>query len=139
MKKRNKKWRAPRVRARSNHRRLVLYLHGSQDPRWRAPFERLLGRLQRKLGRKKVRLAYMEFARPTLQDIATEAVRDRCLRLRLLPLFLAGGAHVAIDLPDQVADAQLRFPGLQVEVLQPVGLDPRMVALMREIALEAAA
>lgn len=127
-----------RNKACRNGHRLVLYLHGSLDPRWRAPFELLLSRLQRKLGKSKVRLAYMEFAQPTLREVAAEAVRDRCRRLRLLPLFLAGGAHVAIDLPDQLEDAKLRFPALQMEVLPPIGQDPRMITLMSQIAREAA-
>lgn len=119
--------------------RLILFVHGSRDPRWRRPFEELTARLQEDLGADRVRLAYMEFASPTLLDAARDAVDDGVSRLRLIPLFLAGGAHVDRDIPEQVQAVRARFPGMTVEVLPPVGEDPRFVALLRIIALESAA
>lgn len=118
--------------------RLILFAHGSRDPRWRAPFERLEADLETVLGAARVRLAYMEFVGPTLSDCAAEAVRDGVIALRVLPLFLSAGAHVAEDLPAQVAGARARNPGLQIEVLQPIGEHPRFAALLREVAQEAA-
>ena len=118
--------------------RLLLFVHGSRDPRWRAPFERMTADLQEKLGAGRVRLVYMEFAEPTLLDVADEAARDGVTRLRLLPLFLAGGAHVANDIPDQVGAVRSRHPELRIEVLPPVGEDPRFAALLRDIASESA-
>jgi sirohydrochlorin cobaltochelatase len=114
--------------------RLVLFAHGSGDSRWRAPFERLRDEVARRLGAERVRLAYMEFAPPTLLDVAAEAVRDQVLGLRLLPLFMAGGGHVDRDIPAQVAGVRQRFPELAVEVLPPVGDHPRFRTLLCEIA-----
>jgi sirohydrochlorin cobaltochelatase len=118
--------------------RLILLAHGSRDPRWRAPFERLEADLAAALGAGQVRLAYMEFVGPTLFDRAAEAVRDGVSELRVLPLFLSAGAHVAQDIPAQVAEARGHHPGLQIEVLQPIGEHPRFAALLREVAREAA-
>ena len=64
---------------------LVLLAHGSKDPRWRAPFERIAQELQKKLGKQRVRLAYMEFVGPTLMDVAHECVQQLTLNIRLLP------------------------------------------------------
>jgi sirohydrochlorin cobaltochelatase len=113
----------------------VLFAHGSIDPRWRAPFEKLLADLQASRGEDAVRLAYMEFARPSLEDVAAEAARDGVSRLRVLPLFMAAGAHVAADIPVQARLA--RMHGLDVEVLPPVGEHPRFAALLRELARDA--
>ncbi len=118
--------------------RLILFVHGSRDPRWREPFERMTADLMERVGRGNVRLVYMEFASPTLMDAAADAARDGVKRLRLLPLFLAGGAHVARDIPEQVAAAKARFPQIHIDVLRPVGEDPRFAALLRQVAAEAA-
>jgi sirohydrochlorin cobaltochelatase len=115
---------------------LILYAHGSRDPNWRRPFEQLAGELQRDVGEERVQLAYMEFAKPTLLDVAGDLQRRGIGRIRLLPLFLAGGAHVANDIPQQVGELMDRYPGLEVEVLSPIGEDPRLVSLMRAIATE---
>ncbi len=113
---------------------LVLFAHGSRDPRWRAPFERLLGAVADRAGRQRVGLAFMEFCTPTLTEVAMAAVARGVTRIRLLPLFLAGGAHVAQDIPGIVAAVRAEHPGLTVEVLPPVGEDPRFIALLEEIA-----
>ena len=119
---------------------LVLLAHGSKDPRWRAPFERLASELQQDLGTRAVRLAYMEFTGPTLMDVAQECAGQMNLNLRLLPLplFMAVGAHLAKDIPEQVAEIRGQFPQLPVEVLPPIGEDARLVALVENIAREAA-
>lgn len=116
--------------------RLVIFAHGSPDIRWRLPFEELTAGLTERHGAERVRLAYMEFVRPSLADVVREAARDGKLHLRVLPLFLAAGAHVAEDIPQQIADAQMSFPQVKIELLQPIGEHPRVKELFREIACD---
>jgi hypothetical protein len=61
---------------------LVLLAHGSKDPRWRAPFERIAQELQKKLGKQRVRLAYMEFVGPTLHSTGEPRVALRASSIR---------------------------------------------------------
>lgn len=114
--------------------RLVIFAHGSPDIRWRLPFEELTASLTERHGADKVSLAYMEFVRPSLADVVREAARDGKLHLRVLPLFLAAGAHVAEDIPKQIADAQRSFPQVKIELLQPIGEHHRVKKLFWEIA-----
>jgi len=115
---------------------LVLLAHGSKDPRWRIPFERIVDAVQGQSGKTKVRLAYMEFIEPTLMDVARECVGQQILRLRILPLFLSIGAHLVTDVPEQVNQAKAQFPQLEVDVLSPVGEDPRLAGLIQQIVIE---
>jgi len=119
-----------------NKTRLILFAHGSNDPRWRAPFEKLERELAAELGRDRVALAYMEFVGPTLLDAAADAVRDGVNVFRVLPLFLSAGAHVAQDIPAQAAQARRQFPQLTVEVLPPIGEDNRFVELIKQVTRE---
>lgn len=117
--------------------RLVLFAHGSADPSWRAPFEALHRDLVRMHGEGTVSLAYMEFAEPSLLDVGAEARHDGIERLRILPLFMAGGAHLRRDLPEQVARLGRRYPELAVDVLPPIGDDERFQEVLRRIASDA--
>lgn len=117
---------------------LVLIAHGSKDPRWREPFERLYLSLRSSLGHR-VRMGYMEFVNPTLMDLADECSQGGMRKIRVLPLFMAAGAHLATDIPEQVKQVRERHPRLEVEVLAPIGEDPRMFALMQQIVNEIAA
>ena len=116
--------------------RLVVFAHGSRDIRWQRPFDALTAGLKERLRAGEVCLAYMEFISPTLLDVAEEAVRDGKLQLLVLPFFLAAGAHLAEDIPVQVANAQRRFPQLQIKLLPPIGDHPRVKELFQEIACE---
>jgi len=118
--------------------RLVLFAHGSADSRWKRPFEELAASLQQTLGISAIRLAYMQFAEPTLSDVATEAARDGVGQLRVLPVFLAAGAHIERDVPQLVCEVQERYPQLDVVLLPPIGNDRRVAQLLRTLALEAA-
>jgi len=115
---------------------LVLLAHGSKDWRWRIPFERVVDAVQGQSGKTKVRLAYMEFAEPTLMDVVRECAGQQILHLRILPLFLSIGAHLATDVPEQVNEAKAQFPQLEIEVLAPVGEDPRLAGLIQQIVIE---
>ena len=119
-------------------RALILFAHGSRDPRWAEPFERLAREAAAAASPAPVRLAFMEFVGPTLREVAGELAAAGVRQARLLPLFMAGGAHVARDIPEQVAAARGAHPELEIEVLAPIGEDPRVFALLTEIAAAAA-
>lgn len=115
---------------------LVLLAHGSKDPRWREPFETLFAKVRANATR--VKLAYMEFVSPTLQEVAEQCIREQLMHLRVLPMFMASGAHLATDVPAQVEQLQDEFPELQIKVLPPIGEDPRIISLMEQVVLEKA-
>jgi|tagenome__1003787_1003787.scaffolds.fasta_scaffold18666636_1 sirohydrochlorin cobaltochelatase len=114
---------------------LVMIAHGSRDPRWREPFERLHATIRRTTS-KSVKLAYMEFISPTLIECARDAVAEGATQLEILPVFMAGGAHVSTDIPEQAQHIRDQFPELEVNILPPIGEDRRMFSLMCEIVRE---
>ena len=111
---------------------LVLIAHGSKDARWRGTFECLYASVHARYG-DHIRLAYMEFVGPTLMDVARECYSRGVRSLRVLPLFMAGGAHVSTDIPEQMAQVRKEFPAMSVEAANPIGEDPRMFAVIQEI------
>lgn len=119
-----------------SERCLILIAHGSRDPRWCAPFERLAAAVDGTPG-VGVALAYLELAAPSFPDAAAAAVRAGARHLRVLPLFLSGGAHVERDLPALVDAARAAHPGVRVEQLPHVGESPELFALLAELARKA--
>ena len=117
---------------------LILIAHGSHDPKWRAPFEDLVRTLQADLDPDRVQLSFMDCTPPSLMDAAGEAERLGVRLIRVLPLFLAGGGHVDNDIPPLVDEVRAKYAHLGVELLPPIGVHPRFVALIRELATEAA-
>ena len=118
--------------------RLVLFAHGSTDARWRAPFEELADGVATAVGADRVRIAWMESSPPTLGDVGDEAAAAGITHLRILPLFMATGVHVRRDIEARAEAVRIAHPHLSVEILPPIGEDPRLVAVMHEVAAEAA-
>ena len=112
---------------------IILMVHGSKDPRWRKPFEDLLDALREDLGADVVHLAYMESGQPDLLRVSRAVHAGGLNRAFVLPLFMAGGGHVDHDLPGLVHQAEKAVPGLDLELLPPIGEHPRFIELLRAI------
>ena len=110
---------------------LILVAHGSRDARWREPFERVARELAAEL---RVELAFLELSPPTFPDAVARAVASGARELRVLPLLLAGGAHVERDLPALVDAARAAHPAAKFSLLTPLGADDRFWALVKNLA-----
>lgn len=112
---------------------LVLIAHGSRNRRWTELLQGLAAELQTEVGSEKVRLAFMELSKPSLFDIAEE-VYEPGMSLRILPLFMANGNHLAYDIPEQLNELAQRFPGMKVEMLPPLGEHREFLNVIKEVA-----
>jgi sirohydrochlorin cobaltochelatase len=95
----------------------VFFCHGSRSPDWRAPFDLLAADYQRRQPQQRVRLAFLELMSPTLPEVLAELAGAGTDVVRIVPLFLAPGAHTRRDLPALVAQARQRWPDLRVEIM----------------------
>ena len=103
---------------------IVLVAHGSRDPEWSRPFERIAASLAHKLPAVSVGLAYLEHG-PSLDETVTALVAKGVGSIRVVPVFLGQGGHVKEDLPRLVS--QLARPGLDIKLERPIGEQPRVV------------
>ncbi|KPF68188.1 cobalamin biosynthesis protein CbiX [beta proteobacterium AAP99] len=112
---------------------LLLFAHGSRDPLWFAPFERLRERVA--ADGTPVALAYLEFAKPELAEAAAQLAAQGCTQIRVVPVFLAAGAHVRADLPELIEAARASLPGVAFELRPPVGEDAAVLDAIARVAL----
>ena len=94
--------------------------HGSQDPRFAATVDAIAVRVRALRAGLDVRVGYLEHGPPHAADVATGAI--------VVPLLLASGYHVLVDLPAQA-------PGARVATA--VGPDPRLATAMADRLREA--
>jgi sirohydrochlorin cobaltochelatase len=83
---------------------LVLFAHGSRDPEWARPFERIAASLRDKLPAVAVGLAFLEHG-PSLEEVVAALVAKGAGSIRVVPVFLGQGGHVKEDLPRLAAAA----------------------------------
>jgi len=94
---------------------IVLFAHGSREPEWAQPFERIASKLRKEF---RVELAYLEQMRPTLEEAIASLASKGAQRVRIVPLFLGAGGHVREDLPKLARAARERHAGIEI-VLEP--------------------
>jgi len=97
---------------------LVLLGHGSRDPEWSQPFEKIAVSVGKRLPAVAVALAYLEHG-PSLEEAVTALAAKGALSIRVVPLFLGTGGHVKEDLPKLVAQA--KRPNIQLALDKPIG------------------
>ncbi len=119
---------------------IVLIAHGSPDPDWRRPLERVAAAANAmavEQGGPKIALAYMEFIAPSLADVVAGLVRDGATEVRVVAAFLsAGGKHLKRDVPRLVADVDAAYPGVHVHLVPgALGDDEQVVAALAGAAL----
>jgi sirohydrochlorin cobaltochelatase len=115
---------------------VIVFAHGSRDPLWRKPIEAVAAQIAQSDSNAVVSCAYLELCEPDLPAAAAALVAQGATRLRLLPLFFGMGKHAREDLPELLAALATAHPGVVIEALPTAGENPRLTALLAEMALD---
>jgi sirohydrochlorin cobaltochelatase len=103
---------------------IVLIAHGSRDPEWSRPFERIASSLGQKLPAVAVGLAYLEHG-VSLDEAVAALLAKGVGAIRVIPLFLGPGGHVKEDLPRLISAAAR--PGLKIALEKAIGEQPQVI------------
>lgn len=74
--------------------------------------------------------AHMELAEPSIQTAFNRCVEQGAQRVVVAPYFLSPGRHWHKDIPNLVAEAARKHPGVGYLVTAPIGLHPLMCQLI---------
>ncbi len=105
---------------------IVLFAHGSRDPEWARPFQRMTEIVGRTAPHCVVKLAYLEIMRPSLEE-AVAALAKGVKTIRVVPVFLGQGSHLKEDLPRLIAAVRGDYPGVEISLEPAIGEQPRII------------
>ena len=106
---------------------LILFAHGSRDPRWAEPFERLRDKLSAQRPDTDVRLAFLELMAPDLGGAVAAMTAQGVSAITVVPVFLGQGGHVRRDLPALVQACRAAHPTLRLNVSAAIGEDEQVL------------
>lgn len=118
---------------------VIVFAHGSRDPLWRRPVESVAQQISQRDASAAVACAYLELCEPDLPTAAASLVAQGATDIRVLPLFFGMGKHAREDLPVLMTELQQAHPGVAFRQLPTAGEDPRLTALLAQLALETTA
>ena len=113
---------------------VILFAHGSRDPLWRGPIESVATQVRTLSPATPVACAYLELCEPDLAQATRDLLAQGAASITITPMFLGTGKHAREDLPQLMAALRAQHPQVQFTVQQAIGEDPRMTALMADIA-----
>ena len=95
-------------------RGIILFGHGARNPEYVAPFKRIRAVVAARQPEVPVEIGFLELTQPPL-EASIECLAARGVNeIRVVPIFFAPGRHVLKDLPELIANALERFPGISI-------------------------
>ncbi len=82
-----------------------------------------------------VKTAFLEFAKPSLEESIIASVKEGVTHIVILPYFLASGNHVTRDIPAVVEQMEIIYPEVKIELKEHLGSAEGMVSLLSSMAL----
>ena len=99
---------------------ILLLAHGSRDPKWRDPFASI-EHITRNAAQGPVLVCFLESMQPDFITGVRELAAQSIDVIRVVPVFLAAGAHLREDLPKLIEQARGEFPKIAFDVLPAIG------------------
>ena len=111
---------------------VIVLAHGSREPETTKTMEAVVERVRELSRNDKIRMAFFQFAQPSLEDsvraFADEGVNDICI----VPYFLFSGVHVKEDLPEAIGLLVGEHPGISITVADTLGADRRLAEIVAD-------
>lgn len=106
---------------------VIIVDHGSRFDAANKMLEEVVKRVQARGLFEVVEMAHMEIAHPTVEEAFAACVEQGVERLVIHPYFLSPGRHSQSTIPRLVEEAAAKYPGIQVVLTEPLGLDERLI------------
>ena len=100
---------------------IVLFAHGSRDDKWSEPLQLIRESIAAIDKEVPVSIAFLEFMQPDFATSVDALVAQHAEQIRVIPLFLAAGAHTRKDLTALIEAAQQKHPEVRFTVAAPIG------------------
>ncbi len=102
---------------------LIALAHGSRDPRSAASVTALVAEVRRLRPDLRIETAFLELSRPTFATVVDRLVKAGYDEIVVVPLLLTEAFHATVDVPEAIAGATTRHPGLRVRATRVLGLE----------------
>ena len=111
---------------------LVALAHGSRDPRSAATVTALVDEVKALRPDLRIEKAFLDLARPTFDKVVDRLVKAGYDEIVVVPLLLVEAFHAKVDVPEAIAAATSRHPGLKIRATDVLGLETRFLEVLDE-------
>lgn len=109
---------------------VLVVAHGSRIKETERTLVLILDMVKEAMPDIRVEYAFMEFSDQTLEKAVRSLVDSGVTEIKVVPYFLFTGVHLREDIPELVRRCTEGYPGLKVEMGEPLGVDRRLAAIL---------
>lgn len=115
---------------------LLLVAHGSRRARANQEVIELTSQLRKMAGTQfsSIDCAFLEFKQPSIPVKIDALIGVGVKKIVVLPYFLAAGRHIAEDIPAQIADKEVEYPHVHIEMAPYLGSSKLIPQLLLSLA-----
>lgn len=111
---------------------ILLMAHGSRIPEANDAAREIAAKVKKMTGFDIVEVSFREQHLPNIQQGVDSCVEQGAQRILLVPYFLYMGAHVLEDLPEELAAARERHPGVEMVLGKHLGVHDKLAEIVVE-------
>ncbi|MBC7962836.1 MAG: CbiX/SirB N-terminal domain-containing protein [Steroidobacteraceae bacterium] len=111
---------------------ILMMAHGSRIAEANDAAREVAAMVQELTGFEIFEVSFRELHDPNIQSGIDACVAHGAQRILLMPYFLFMGAHVLHDLPEEIEQAQKRYPGLVMEMGGHLGAHRKLAEIESE-------
>lgn len=105
--------------------------HGSRDAEGTEEFQRLVDLFRRDEPERIVECGFLEFAKPVIGEGIAACVRRGAKTIAVLPGMLMAAGHAKNDIPSEIHEARLQYPGVAFHYGRHLHLHSKIIDLCR--------
>lgn len=113
-------------------RAILLLGHGSKAPEANETLRKVAAAVKERAGYGDVVPAFLQIEDPDFQKAVDKMVDQGYNNITVMPYFLYMGLHVTKDLPDEIARAKKKHPGLNITLAANLGFHSKLVDITVE-------
>jgi len=115
---------------------LLLIAHGSRRAASNDEVIALAEKLKTTCGQQYpiLQAGFLEISTPSISDAIKSCIKEGATSITVLPYFLNSGVHVIKDIPNSIEQAQIKFPGVEINMAAHIGASELMMPLLIDAA-----
>lgn len=111
---------------------VLLIGHGSRDDEGNREFLRFVEQLRQDVAEQEIVACFLEFAEPDIAAGIETCMAMGAARIVAVPVILLAASHVKLEIPEHLAAARDRHPGVEIVYGRNIGLHERLLDLLTE-------
>ncbi len=116
---------------------IIFFAHGSSVESANQAVRKVAADAADQAGIDRYEVAFLELARPTLEQAAETLITGGITRITVVPYLLTLGIHLQRDLPALVSRISAACPGIQISVTAPLDGHPGLASVLADRARNA--